>query len=275
MISKFAPILYSWAGRLSARSDCFFPSVDNIAQYFSVHRTTVLRALVELVVNDWFEVIQREPGKPVVYRVVTHNELVEQDRLVCLQKDAFPWTGEGDRMAQDLYAASGGRAVFFPGQMQGLRKSGLDDIQIVQEFRIFLDRNPQKGREWKRVYYPFHTHLHRLAASLRAVDAKRSCSSGSHASDDYQSHSSDTPNRTRATPAGRTGATQVFESSCEEDGEEITIPATLTRERPLIAQSPQRMEGGNPLPNHPPKEKHRNGRANTVQSPRFSAGKAN
>ena len=176
MNSDFAPILYSWAGRLSAKSGNFFPSIENIADYFSVHRTTAFRALEELASNGWFEVVQREPGKPVVYRAVTHNELVREGRLECVQKETFPWTGEGDRLAQDLYAASGGRAVFFPRQMQGLRKFGFNDIEIVREFRIFLDRDPHEGQEWKYLYYEFRSHLRRIAASLRAAGAKGACS---------------------------------------------------------------------------------------------------
>jgi hypothetical protein len=252
--SRFAPVLYFWAGRLSAKSESFFPSVDNIAQYFSVHRTTVFRALDELIFYEWFEIIHNEPGKPVVYRVRSHKELVSEGRLECVQKETFPWTGEGDRLGQNLYATSGGRVMFYPRQMQGLRNSGLDDTRIIQEFRIFLDRNPQKGPDWKRVYYVFHAHLLHLADSLRSAGGGNSRSRVSLSSDSSESHRCDTPRCEEATPARRTSATQVFELSSDvvKSGK-LTIPATLTRERPIVVRTQKRMEGAPPVPSHPPK----------------------
>jgi hypothetical protein len=182
-VSKFAPILYSWAGRLSSSSGNFFPSVPNIADYFFVDRATVFRALQELEEEGWLEVLQREPGRPVSYRVVPHDEWQRQNPGCCVEKETFPWTGEGDPLARALYAASGGQAKFLPNQMTGLRKSGLSDAVITYEFRIFLDRNPQKGMAWKSVYYRFHSHLLDLAASLRDAAKKKSRNDPSHTCD--------------------------------------------------------------------------------------------
>jgi hypothetical protein len=196
MSSEFAPVLYSWAGRLSSNSGNFFPSVGSIARYFEIDRTTVFRALQELESLDFLEPIHREPGKPVTYRVVTHDEWARQHPDLCVEKESFPWTGEGDLLGQALYAASGGQAKFLPRQMKGLRASGFSDMRIAEEFRIFLDRNPQRGREWKTVYFYFRTSLLQLATSLAKAAAKNSCNKGSHVSDTYPSHASDSPRRT-------------------------------------------------------------------------------
>jgi hypothetical protein len=188
MGSRLTSPLYSWARRLSAKSESFFPSVESIAIHFVRDRSTVFRALEELVKEGWAEIIQREPGKPVTYRFITHKEWAQNNPDCCTKKDVMPWDGQGDPLGQRLYAASGGQAKFLPGQMTGLRKSGLSDDQIVMEFRAFLDQNPQKGADWKRVYYPFRVNLFGIASALRhaagcAAKAKTSCNEGMRQSD--------------------------------------------------------------------------------------------
>jgi hypothetical protein len=127
MGSRLTSPLYSWARRLSAKSESFFPSVESIAIHFVRDRSTVFRALGELVKEGWAEIIQREPGKPVTYRFITHKEWAQNNPDCCTKKDVMPWDGQGDPLGQRLYAASGGQAKFLPGQMTGLRKSGLSD----------------------------------------------------------------------------------------------------------------------------------------------------
>jgi hypothetical protein len=68
--SRLASVLYSWGRKLSFKSDCFFPSVESIARYFCCDRATVFRALQELVESGFAEIVQREPGKAVVYRCI-------------------------------------------------------------------------------------------------------------------------------------------------------------------------------------------------------------
>jgi hypothetical protein len=214
--------LYTWGRRLSANSSNFFPSVENIANYFDCNRTTVFRALQELVAYGWAEIVRKEAGKPVIYRLIEHEEWAKNNPDCCTEKDTMPWEGQGDPLGKVLYAASGGRAKFLPRQMNGLRGFGFTDEQIAAEFQIFLDRNAQKGAEWTSVYYRFRTFLRRLADDLRKALADRnSRSEGSLAC-----------RRAEATATRRTGATQVFEVSFERENEgELTIPATLSRER--------------------------------------------
>jgi len=174
MISRFAPLLYSWGRRLSANSGSFYPSAVNIAKHFDRNRTTVMGALEEMVNEGWAEVVHEEPGKPVHYRFIDHEEWAKKHPGCCVEKDTMPWDGEGDPLGRELYAVSGGLAKFLPGQMDGLRKSELPDEQIAVEFRVFLERNPQKGRAWKSVYYRFHPYLLNRAEDIRKAAAKNS-----------------------------------------------------------------------------------------------------
>lgn len=187
--SRLAPLIYSWGCCLSNKSGSFYPSVENMASHFCRDRTTVFRALQELVSIGWAEVIHREPGKPVVYRFIDHEEWARSHPNECIEKNVMPWEGEGDSLGRELYAVSGGLAKFLPYQMTGLRKSGFTDPQIVSEFRIFLDRNTQTGSDWKNLYYPFRSHLIRLAKSLsKAAAEKNSCNDPSRRSDPYPLH---------------------------------------------------------------------------------------
>ncbi|HKW61035.1 MAG TPA: hypothetical protein VJN89_00700 [Candidatus Acidoferrum sp.] len=192
-----------------------------------------MRALEELVEWGWAEIVHKEAGKPVTYRFIDHGEWALVHPGYCVEKSTMPWEGEGDPLAKQLHAVSGGLVKFYPGQMTGLRKSGMDDDQITAEFRIFLDRNPQKGQDWKTAYYRFHRHLLHLAADLRKVaNAKNSCSGVSRGSDTYQSHRSDTSSRAHATCTSRTGATQVVELNSEIEREvSRQIPTPRSRGR--------------------------------------------
>jgi hypothetical protein len=191
--SRLAPLLYSWGCRLSNKSEVFYPSAESMASHFCRHRTTVLRALQELVANGWAEALQREPGKSVVYHFLDHEEWARNNPECCTEKDVMPWEGEGDPLGRELHAVSGGRAKFLPHQMIGLRKSGFSDQQIVSEFRTFLDRNPQTGSDWENVYYPFRSLLIRLAKSLsKAAAEKNSRSDPSRRSDPYPLRGRDT-----------------------------------------------------------------------------------
>src|SRR6185369_3590093 len=193
MTSRLAAPLYSWGRRLSWNSDSFFPSAISIGSYFDRNRTTVMSALQELVINGWAEVVQKEPGKPVMYRFIDHEEWARTHPDSCTQKDVMPWEGEGDPLGRLLYAASGGQAKFLPGQMNGLRKSKLSDQEIAAEFRAFLDRHPQSGPQWGRVYFDFRLHLLRVAADASKAAEATSTPNG-------VSNRSDPPCRLHQTP---------------------------------------------------------------------------
>jgi hypothetical protein len=187
MKSGLAGPLYSWACRLSASSGKFFPSIESIANYLGSHRSTVFKALQEHVETGWFEVERNDPGYPVIYRPVDHDEWADENPGCCIEKDVMPWEGEGDPLGIKLYAQSGGRARFLPRQMDGLRKFGLSDGDIHQEFACFLYENPDI--DLKRVYFPFRTHLLHVLKKrkeIRVMTSSVKATPRSRTSDGYQ-----------------------------------------------------------------------------------------
>jgi hypothetical protein len=215
MRSGLAPSLWGWGRRLSSVSECFWPSINQIAEYFNRDRTTVMRALFELVGEEWAEVIDSEPGKTVNYRFLSHDEWAKKHPGKCVVKERMPWDGEGDVLGARLYAISGGRAKFLPNQMNGLRKFGFEDDTIATEFKVFLDRNPIRGAAWRGVYFRFHDCLAVISDDITKANSR---SNQSHPRDPHQSLRRDHASRTHATPTSRTGATQVVELSFEAIG---------------------------------------------------------
>jgi hypothetical protein len=260
MGSRLAAPLYSWGGRLSRKSESFFPSVESIAIHFGRDRTTVFRALQELAREGWAEIVQREPGKPVTYRFITHKEWSRNHPDCCPKKDVMPWDGQGDPLGKQLYAASGGLAKFFPGQMTGLRKYDLPDDQIAMEFRAFLDQNPQKGADWKRVYYPFRVHLSRIARAIRsaagdAAKTKTSCNGGMRQSHPRGMRGSDPGGCVGATPGGCARATQVVEVEFTDgvgtSRVKSSIPTPASQERSIASPTKDVFHGRGFPPSKP------------------------
>jgi len=237
MKSKIVFFVYSWGRGLSFKSKSFYPSAKNIADHLGFCRTAVLAALKEMVELGWAEVLNKEPGRPVQYRFVSHKEWAAANPGCCTVKDSSPWEHEKhDLLAQRLRNVAGGNVHFLKGQMKGLRESGLSDDQIETAFRAFLERNPHKGKEWKRVYYHFHGHLFLFgkafgkdnpvpAAILRnANSADDADSVGDNRNDqsfqkDYhQSFQNDHTSRFKTTTTSRSQATQVFEVEFPKKG---------------------------------------------------------
>ena len=212
---------------------CLLSILESIASYSGCHRTTVLKALQELVDYGWLEVTRREPGKPVVYRVIDHEEWAKKNSGLCAVKDVMPWEGEGDPLGKELYSVSGGQARFLPRQMNGLRKCGLTDEKIVAEFRVFLERNPHSGAQWKRIYYDFRTSLFHAAKALSKIaNEPNSSSEGSLLRYPHPSRGSDTPRSVEATGTRSVHATQVFELNSKREsgvGVKQLFPLPLRR----------------------------------------------
>lgn len=80
------------------------------------------------------------PGKfeTNAYRLLSHKEWLAKHPGQCAVKETFPWTGEDDKLGQNLWNASGGRLQCKRHQVKMLRSMGLDDRQIVTEFKRFL-----------------------------------------------------------------------------------------------------------------------------------------
>jgi hypothetical protein len=178
MKSEFAPVLYSWARKITYKTGVLSASAERIAQYFSVERKTVLRALDELSLAGFLELTQIERFKPNVYKIVGHTEWAKRHPRRCVKKISFPWDGEGDLLGQQLFAISGQRVKFLPNQVAGLRALGFSGEKIIEAWRLFLDDNGYEGKQWRqRAYYDFYdclkerstTHSDIPAASVAAA----------------------------------------------------------------------------------------------------------
>jgi hypothetical protein len=163
MKAELAPLLYSWARRLSAKSGVFSASAENVAKYFGVHHNSVLRAIKELVETGFFQLERREKFKPNTYIVVDHKSWAAHHPNRCVTEVSFPWTGEGDPLGRELYAISGGRVKFWPNQMEAYRKLDLPDEEIAWQFRNFMAR--YDGRHWNHAPYDFLGFLKALTGS--------------------------------------------------------------------------------------------------------------
>jgi len=164
MKSRFAPLLYSWARRLSKKSRVFSASAENVSAYFYVDRKTVLSALDELAVSGFFEITHSERFKPSLYLVVDHRDWAKRHPDRCLERVSFPWEGEGDSLGRQLYAISGGRVKFWPRHMTGLRNLGFSDEQIIEQFRGFMEAAEHVGLRWNRAFFDFHAGLKAISS---------------------------------------------------------------------------------------------------------------
>lgn len=169
MKSRFACPLYNWARKLSKQSGgVFYASAEHVAEYFGVDRKTALSALAELAESGFFVIDRTERFKPNTYRVIDHKEWAKRHPGRCVEKESFPWSGDGDPLGRELYAISGGRVKFWPKQMTGLRNLGFSDEDIIKQFRIFIDRADYTAERWKHAYYDFYASL--KAAPTVGVD---------------------------------------------------------------------------------------------------------
>lgn len=138
--TRFAAVLYTFAYHLSKGSGVFYASAVRIAEHFGISKWTVLRAMEALTAAGFFVLINKEFFQSSIYRVVSHEEWAKVHPARCVVKVEYPWSDEiGDELGVQLYTKSGGRVKWFPNILGALRKTGLTDEQIVQEFECFFD----------------------------------------------------------------------------------------------------------------------------------------
>jgi hypothetical protein len=129
---------------------------------------------MELERAGFFVVIRKKPFESTVYKVLSHDEWAEQHPDQCVQKIAFPWSGEaGDELGRRLYAASGGKVKLSPHLLNRLRASHLSDDTIHDRFVEFLRHwKPRNSWEERRYLIPRFTDvLAGLAVAEGFVDA--------------------------------------------------------------------------------------------------------
>lgn len=159
-----AALVYPFAQRISHTSRRFSCSAISVAQYFDVHRTTVLRAYHLLSKIGFFILLEYGKFDTNMYEVITHKEWAKANPGRCIQKIKFAWTGEGDPLAIKLYAASGARVKFKEFQIKEYRTMGLEEDEIVALFQEFRE-GVGKYRQPRNVGYYFLQHLRRKCAA--------------------------------------------------------------------------------------------------------------
>jgi len=158
--SNLAPLIYSHAFHVAGTSGIYFISLGTLAKYFKADYKTVWNAVRELVESGWFIVVSERKGDVTTYRVRDHKAWVREHPGLCTTKFEYPWTGEdGDRLAVEIYTASGGRVKCYANQIIALRKSRLSDTEIVLRWKQFLADNPPKSKQWKGALYRFMESL--------------------------------------------------------------------------------------------------------------------
>jgi len=153
-----AALVYPFALRISKNSRMFSCSAISVARFLGLHRTTVLRAYHKLSDIGFFDLLEYGKFDTNIYRVVSHRAWAESHPGKCPEKTQFPWTGEGDLLAQKLYGASGGRVTFKPFQISEYRKSGLAEDEIVTRFKEFR-AGIGKYRQPRNVGFHFMQYL--------------------------------------------------------------------------------------------------------------------
>ena len=164
--APFAAILYPFAYRISNESGRFYCSAVRIAQHFEVSTWTVLRAMEALTLGGFFEIISKEPFQPTLYHVVPHSDWAKSHPGYCAVKETFPWSDEkDDKLGVRLSNVGGGRIMYAPYMLKALRKTGLNDDEIVERFELFVAQEIKRRQEggwhgrWKHVHPQFLRHL--------------------------------------------------------------------------------------------------------------------
>ena len=160
--APFAAPLYSFAFRISKKTGRFHGSVLGLAGHFKVSRWKVQRAIQALLDLEFFVVISQEPFSPSVYSVLSHAAWKKEHPGRCVVKEEFPWSGEeGDQLAMWLWNVSGGKVKYQPHKLAALRKTGLTDDQIVEQFETFVANENARRQDggwhgrWAAAQYRF------------------------------------------------------------------------------------------------------------------------
>ena len=141
-LARLAPIcslVYPLALRLSkTHGGIYTYSAKSVAEFLGYDEWTVresgYKKLAEL---GFFVLLERGTFEANVYQVLSHKEWAATHPDQCAIKTTFPWTGEGDKLGQDLYVASGSRVKFKDHQVKFLRSLGLSEERILSEFETF------------------------------------------------------------------------------------------------------------------------------------------
>ena len=141
-LARLTPVcvpLYFFARRISYQSKIFVCSAVNLAGFLGYNERTIRRGLHQLDEIGFFELEEQHMFCPTKYRVFDHQEWAEQHPGRCAIKVEYPWAGEGDRLGQRLWVESGSRIKFAEFQVCNIRKLGLGEGEVLQEFKTYME----------------------------------------------------------------------------------------------------------------------------------------
>lgn len=146
-LSSICSLVYPFALRLSkTHGGIYTYSAKSVAEFFGYDEWTVrelgYKKLSEL---GFFVLLERGTFEANVYQVLSHKEWAVAHSNQCAVKITFPWTGEGDKLGQDLYVASGSKVKFKDHQIKFLRSLGLPEAEILSEFETFWVEQSSKS----------------------------------------------------------------------------------------------------------------------------------
>jgi hypothetical protein len=161
------PLLYKIAKpvRVGAGDErrLFYASVENLALYFGKNRSTIDRAIKDLIKHSFLEKIKQVKFQPTQYRVVSHEEWASRHPGQCAEMLQFPYSGEIDTLGQTLFTISGGTVKFNRFQVNNIRKLGIRDEDAYTEFATYMD-GPGQSEPVRRIPKDFYIKMKKLYA---------------------------------------------------------------------------------------------------------------
>jgi len=154
--STLVPLLYGVSFHLAKESKTFNLSLQKLGRFLNVKKGDYIYAAAHLLLASGFwEMIEAESGKPVMYRPVGHAEWAQKHPGFCTSKIEFPYS-DGDELGRALHGILGGEK-FFPNVLQGLRNTGATDEQIKEAARKFIveDANKGSGKERRKRFQKY------------------------------------------------------------------------------------------------------------------------
>jgi hypothetical protein len=149
-LSPISFLVYPFALRLSkTHGGRYSYPATLVGEFFDYDEWTVQQSYKELEKAGFFRRLETRFFEGNVYRVLSHKEWAADHPGQCAVKTTLPWTGEGDKLGQDLYVASGSAVKFYDNQIKFLRSLGLSEEQIVSEFETFWTEQSCKSNASK------------------------------------------------------------------------------------------------------------------------------
>jgi hypothetical protein len=146
-LSPICSLVYPLALRLSkTHGGMYTYSAKSVAEFLGYDEWTVRElAYKKLAKLGFFILVEKGLFEANAYQVLTHKEWAVAHPNQCAIKTEYVWTGEGDKLGQDLYVVSGAQVKFKEHQIKFLRSLGLPEDKIRSEFAMFWTEQSSKS----------------------------------------------------------------------------------------------------------------------------------